>query len=70
MDSEEKFWLVVWSLVAAVVVTIALCLTITAANTTNKVAEAVKAGVDPLAAKCALDMPAESSKILCAYLKE
>ena len=50
MDSEQKFWVTVWSL--AVVAFVMLCTTVTAYNLSELAA--LQASRDPIALRCAL----------------
>ncbi len=70
MHNEEKFWLMFYSLVAVVVVIAIVSITVTLNYTTTKVAAAIERGVDPMSAKCALDIPAGDGKLLCANLRD
>jgi putative effector of murein hydrolase len=70
MQSEFTFWFSIWSLVAAVIVTLVLCITVINYNTTLRISQAINNGIDPLSAKCALDIPYDDGKLLCANLKE
>lgn len=53
---DNKFWLSVWSLVAAVVVSLIVGLTYTAALTRDKWEKAVTNGADPMVTSCALGL--------------
>lgn len=54
--NEDRFWLGIWSLVAAVIVTLITAITLTMWSKRLHLNEMVKAGVDPIRAACALDM--------------
>jgi hypothetical protein len=63
---NNKFWIKVDLIIAAVI--ISLIVSITTYNIYNNVmiARAIKAGVNPIAAKCALDTPGDRGILLCA----
>lgn len=59
MDNDQKFWLSIWSLIAIVVVSIALIVSIAATCDSAKrwktLQEMVRSGANPMAASCAID---------------
>lgn len=59
MDNDQKFWLSVWSLVATVVVSVALIVSIAeTCNSTKRwktLQDMVRSGANPMAASCAID---------------
>ena len=54
MDSEDQFYTHVWRIVGAVVILVVLAVTFYNVNNTNKIAEMVSHGVNPLEAACSL----------------
>jgi hypothetical protein len=54
MDSENKFWLGVWGMVLAFLVTLMVCCTINSHNKLDKWDRAVTNGADPMVTTCAL----------------
>lgn len=65
-DEENLFWLATWRVIGAVVVGLAVTIASCDAHRTYRISEAIKAGVNPLAAKCALDRPEGSAILICA----
>ncbi|MCG4273930.1 hypothetical protein [Acetobacter senegalensis] len=59
MDNDQKFWLGIWSLIAATIVSIALIISIFATCDSAKrwkvLQEMVRSGANPMAAACAID---------------
>lgn len=55
MNADGKFWAIVWGLVAMVALSVTSALYSTGRNTTEAMTEMVKAGANPLDAKCALE---------------
>lgn len=66
MEDEYKFWFRLWSLVAAFFITLVICITVACIHNTNRISDAIHSGVDPIAAKCALDRPEGSALLMCA----
>lgn len=56
MNSEGKFWFSVWALVAAVLITLMVCITLTMWSKRLHLNEMVSKGADPIRVACALDM--------------
>ena len=54
MDSNQKFWLCIWSMVLAFLVALMACITINAHGKRDKWDKAVSNGADPMVAACAL----------------
>jgi hypothetical protein len=54
MDSNQKFWLCIWGMVLAFLVTLMVCITINAHGKRDKWDKAVSNGADPMVAACAL----------------
>jgi len=54
MDSNQKFWLCIWSMVLAFLVALMVCITINAHGKRDKWDKAVSNGADPMVAACAL----------------
>lgn len=53
---ENKFWLSIWALAAAIVLSVVAGLTYTAALTRDKWEKAVANGADPMVTSCALGL--------------
>jgi hypothetical protein len=53
--NDEKFWLCIWGMVLAFLLTLMVCLTISSHDKRNKWVEAVSNGADPMVVACALD---------------
>lgn len=51
---ENQFWITIWKIVAAVVVTLILTVGGCTVNQQFKIAELVAGGADPLKAQCAI----------------
>ncbi|OWT55240.1 hypothetical protein [Candidimonas nitroreducens] len=67
---DNKFWLGFWAIAAVLGVVIATYIAITTNHTTDKIAEMVKAGADPVLAACAVTgMPAGLCAQCAATLK-
>ena len=54
MNSDQKFWLCIWSMVLAFLVTLMVCITVNAYGKRDKWEKAVSNGADPMVASCAL----------------
>jgi hypothetical protein len=54
MDSNQKFWLCIWSMVLAFLVALMVCITINAHGKRDKWDKAVSNGADPMVTTCAL----------------
>lgn len=54
MNSDQKFWLGIWSMVLAFLVALMVCITINAHGKRDKWEKAVSNGADPMVASCAL----------------
>jgi len=54
MDSNQKFWLCIWSMVLAFLVALMVCTTINAHGKRDKWDKAVSNGADPMVTTCAL----------------
>lgn len=66
MDSEGKFWISVWVLVAIVLSIFIMCVTAHNISKTNKVLEAIRLGAEPQAAACAINN-AHATPVCVAY---
>ena len=55
MNSDQKFWLGIWSMVLAFLVVLMVCITINAHGKRDKWEKAVSNGADPMVTSCALD---------------
>ena len=55
MNSDEKFWLCIWSMVLVFLLTLTVCITVNASGKRDKWEKAVSNGVDPMVVACALD---------------
>jgi hypothetical protein len=58
MDSEQKFWIGVWSLCVVVACTTIGCATAYNISQTAAIKKLVDGGADPLSAACAFDVRA------------
>lgn len=56
MDSDNKFWLSIWSLVAAVLAVLIVACMIVNIETKAKWEKAVANGADPMVVACALNL--------------
>lgn len=65
MESEERFWLGCWSLVAMVVGVIALAVMTSSMYEDAKVAEAIASGKDPVAVRCAFKASHKRTDAIC-----
>ena len=54
MNSDQKFWLCIWSMVLAFLVALMVCITINAHGKRDKWDKAVSNGADPMVTTCAL----------------
>lgn len=54
MNEEGKFYAVVWTLAAIVIVVTLICCTVKGLHNNTTLLEMVKAGANPLEAKCAV----------------
>lgn len=64
MDNENKFWLLVWSLCAAIVITLIMSATVSSIHSTRLIA----ASPNPMELACALDGGRENLKQHCVVL--
>lgn len=55
MNSDDKFWVCVWSILATAIVAIVITCTIYTHNKNFVISEMVKNGASPVEALCALD---------------
>lgn len=56
MNSEDRYWLSVWGMVATCFVTLVVCITSTMWSKRQHLNDMVSKGADPIRAACALDM--------------
>jgi hypothetical protein len=63
MDSENKFWLSLWTMVAVSFLIVCTNATYSSHLEDSKLVQMVQAGADPIKAKCALSMT--SNRSLC-----
>ena len=63
MDSENKFWLSLWTVVAVSFLIVCSIGTYSSHLEDSKLVQMVQAGADPIKAKCALSMT--SNRSLC-----
>lgn len=56
MDSDDKFWIGIWSIVATCFVALVLAITLTMWSKRQHLNEMVSKGADPIRVACALDM--------------
>ena len=71
MNSDQKFWLGVWSMVLAFLVALMVCITINAYGKRDKWEKAVSNGADPMVTTCALYSADTSGDIaICTILAQ
>lgn len=71
MNSEEKFWLCLWGMVLAFLLTLTVCITFNASGKRDKWEKAVSNGADPMVIACALDGVTGSADIaICTILAQ
>jgi len=71
MDSNQKFWLCIWSMVLAFLVTLMVCITINAHGKRDKWDKAVSNGADPMVVACALDgVEGHAATAICTILAQ
>ena len=68
MGSDQKFWLGIWSMALAFLMTVILCLTVHAWNKLDKWDKAVSNGADPMVTTCALY--GDTSPAICTILAQ
>lgn len=62
---ENVFWLRLWQTVGATIVCVVLSAGGCTAHTDYRIATAIEAGADPLAARCALSVHASGTDPVC-----
>jgi hypothetical protein len=71
MNSDQKFWLGIWSMVLAFFIALMVCLTINAYGKRDKWERAVSNGADPMVTACALDGVTSHAEIaICTILAQ
>jgi ABC-type amino acid transport system permease subunit len=55
MDSDARFWVWVWGVVGAVIITLILSVAYNNVQSNQLIASAIKSGADPIDAKCAFE---------------
>ena len=70
MDSDNKFWLCMWSLLATVLICMIISCTVNALDRRVKWAEAVSNGADPMVASCALYDGSSAEHVICGLLAQ
>lgn len=69
--NEEKFWLCVWGMVLAFLMTSVLCITIDSHGKRAAWEKAVSNGADPMVVACALDgVNGHAEAAICAILAQ
>ena len=68
MDSDQKFWLGIWSMVLAFLVALMVCITINAYGKRDKWEKVVSNGADPMVTTCALY--GDTSTAICTILAQ
>jgi len=69
--NEEKFWLYVWGMVLAFLMTLMLCVTVNAYGKRDKWEKAVSNGADPMVVACALDgVNGHAETAICTMLAQ
>tara|TARA_R110000782_G_C14787887_1_gene410627 strand:+ start:1030 stop:1245 length:216 start_codon:yes stop_codon:yes gene_type:complete len=64
MNSEGKFWIRVWGIVASGLSIVTICITTLSIYKTHKIEEMVKNGTNPTAAYCAVSLTVSKSRCL------
>lgn len=73
MDSDNKFYITVWSLVSAIILAIIGACTIVSIDTKSKWEKAVANGADPMVVSCALNISGDSraaDAVICNTLAQ
>ena len=71
MDSDNKFWLCMWALLAVLLLGVMLMGTLNAFDKRVKWAEAVSNGADPMVVSCALyDSSSGADHVICGLLAQ
>ena len=69
MDSDDLFWLAMWRIGGAVVITLILTIGACDAYTSKLRADLVQAGADPLAIRClSVDLSTAGGALLCTQM--
>jgi hypothetical protein len=69
MDSNGKFWLCIWALLAFVIIVISALIAVNVQNARNAMTDMVRAGADPIAVACALDSSTRNDVCLLVQRK-
>ena len=69
MDSEQKFWVCMWGMALAFLITVIVCLTLSGFDRRDKWEKAVSNGADPMVTSCAL-YGADTSTAICTILAQ
>lgn len=70
MDGDNKYWLSIWSLAAAVVVALILAITYAGYDKRNKWEKAVANGADPMVAACAIFNQERMEEAACLLMSQ
>ena len=71
MSSDDKFWLSVWGMGLAFLLTLTVCITVNAYGKRDKWEKAVSNGADPMVVACALDgVNDHAEAAICAILAQ
>jgi hypothetical protein len=71
MNSDDKFWLCVWGMGLAFLLTLTVCITVNAYGKRDKWDKAVSNGADPMVVACALDgVNSHSETAICTILAQ
>jgi len=70
MNSDQKFWLGIWGMVLAFLITLMVCVTINAHGRQDKWDKAVSNGADPMVTACALNGISHSEIAICTILAQ
>ena len=70
MDSDDKFWLGIWSLAAVVVVAIVVALSYAAHDRRDKWEKAVANGADPMVTACAIFIQERTEESACLLMSQ
>ena len=70
MGSDQKFWLCIWGMVLAFLITLMVCVTINAHGRQDKWVKAVSNGAAPMVTACALNGISHSEIAICTILAQ
>lgn len=65
MNSDDKFWISIWSIVALTIILVVVYLFIYSYNKKELIAQTIDKGHDPMEVYCALDNSSSYDTVLC-----